>query len=127
MSFLCRAIIFLGVIVAAQCLTCNLCVFGSSGTCSNKGNITCDNRTSSCFNAQANITTANATASLTLVTRGCVQSFICGSSSGSILGFDFNVSVNCCNTDLCNGASSLQLPLIVTLCFGTLTSLWVMT
>uniref|UniRef100_A0A674NC48 UPAR/Ly6 domain-containing protein n=1 Tax=Takifugu rubripes TaxID=31033 RepID=A0A674NC48_TAKRU len=96
--------VFMSLFYAAQCLTCNLCIFLSS-----------------------DITTANATASLSLGTGGCVNSFVCGSSSGSILGFDYNVSVKCCNTDLCNGASSLQLPLIVTLCFGTLTSLWVMT
>uniref|UniRef100_A0A3B5K4Q0 UPAR/Ly6 domain-containing protein n=1 Tax=Takifugu rubripes TaxID=31033 RepID=A0A3B5K4Q0_TAKRU len=90
--------VFMSLFYAAQCLTCNLCVFGSSGTCSNEGNVTCDNRTSSCFNAQA----SKLTHSTCLI-------------------------VKCCNTDLCNGASSLQLPLIVTLCFGTLTSLWVMT
>lgn len=58
----------------------------------------------------------------TMVTNaGCVLSSFCNSSfTGSILGVDYSTSFQCCDTDLCNHASSLQLH-VAALCLGTVT------
>uniref|UniRef100_A0A3Q3F932 Uncharacterized protein n=1 Tax=Labrus bergylta TaxID=56723 RepID=A0A3Q3F932_9LABR len=67
----------------------------------------------------------NATGSLTLQIRGCLDSDLCGKTlTGSILGAGYTTSFQCCTTDLCNAAGSLQLPLTVALCAAMLSSLW---
>lgn len=67
----------------------------------------------------------NATGALTLHTRGCLDSDLCGVTlTGSILGAGYTASFQCCTTDLCNGATSVQLPLTVILCAAILSSLW---
>ncbi|CAF93928.1 unnamed protein product [Tetraodon nigroviridis] len=125
MGCLFRALIFLAVVIAAvQCLTCKLCALEFSGTCLIGGNITCDNQTSSCFSGTVML---NASKTVTVKNAGCVPKSFCGTkTSGSLLNIDYVASFDCCNTDLCNHASSLQLPLIVALCFGAVTSVWLM-
>uniref|UniRef100_A0A3P9DMF4 UPAR/Ly6 domain-containing protein n=1 Tax=Maylandia zebra TaxID=106582 RepID=A0A3P9DMF4_9CICH len=67
----------------------------------------------------------SAAGGLKLHTRGCLESDLCGASlNGSILSVAYSTSFQCCNTDVCNGATSIQLPLTVALFAALLASLW---
>uniref|UniRef100_A0AAQ5Y1S9 UPAR/Ly6 domain-containing protein n=1 Tax=Amphiprion ocellaris TaxID=80972 RepID=A0AAQ5Y1S9_AMPOC len=67
----------------------------------------------------------NATGPLSLHTRGCLDSDLCGATlTGTILGAGYTSSFVCCNTTLCNGATTVQLPLTVALCTAILSSMW---
>ncbi|KAI3358728.1 hypothetical protein L3Q82_015130 [Scortum barcoo] len=106
----------------AQCLTCRQCPIGISGICFFGSKVTCDNATQSCYSGDAQF---NATASLTLHTRGCLDSDLCGSTlTGNLLGAGYTARFQCCTTDMCNGAASVQLSLTVALCAAVLSSLW---
>uniref|UniRef100_A0A3Q0RBF4 Uncharacterized protein n=1 Tax=Amphilophus citrinellus TaxID=61819 RepID=A0A3Q0RBF4_AMPCI len=53
---------------------------------------------------------------MTLHNRGCLSSSLCNQTvSGSLLGANYTITRDCCYTDLCNGASSVQLPLTAAL------------
>ncbi|CAI5691121.1 unnamed protein product [Oreochromis niloticus] len=118
-----KAVIVQGAfIAAAQCLTCRQCPIGIFGTCFLSNDVTCNNSTQSCYKGD---TQFNATGALKLHTRGCLDSDLCGVSlTGSILGAAYSSTFQCCTTDLCNGATSIQLPLTVALCAALLSSLW---
>uniref|UniRef100_H2L9T1 UPAR/Ly6 domain-containing protein n=1 Tax=Oryzias latipes TaxID=8090 RepID=H2L9T1_ORYLA len=60
-----------------------------------------------------------------LYTRGCVGSSLCNISlPGTLLGAGYTGVYSCCTADLCNGATSVQLPLMAALLSGLLSSLW---
>ncbi|XP_060916182.1 protein Bouncer-like [Labrus mixtus] len=118
-----KAVIVLCALVpAAQSLRCRQCPLGIFGSCLFGSDVTCNNATESCHRGEAQF---NATGSLTLQIRGCLDSDLCGKTlTGSILGAGYTTSFQCCTTDLCNAAGSLQLPLTVALCAAILSSLW---
>ncbi|XP_039877182.1 lymphocyte antigen-6, epidermis [Simochromis diagramma] len=118
-----KATIVLGAfIAAAQCLTCRQCPIGIFGTCFLSKDVTCTNTNQSCFRGDALFSAAGG---LKLHTRGCLESDLCGTSlNGSILSVAYSTSFQCCNTDVCNGATSIQLPLTVALFAALLASLW---
>ncbi|AWP21378.1 putative sperm acrosome membrane-associated protein 4-like [Scophthalmus maximus] len=108
------------VIAAAQCLTCRQCPVGIFGTCLLGSDVTCNNATESCYRGEAQF---NATGTLTLHTRGCLDSDLCGKTlTGSILGAGYTSSFQCCTTNLCNGAGSVQISVIAALCCAVLAS-----
>ncbi|XP_023257516.1 sperm acrosome membrane-associated protein 4-like [Seriola lalandi dorsalis] len=109
-------------IAAAHCLRCRQCPVGIFGTCLLGSDVTCNNATESCYTGEAQF---NATGTLTLHTRGCLDSDLCGRTlTGAIAGAGYTSSFQCCTTDLCNGASSVQISLTVALCAAVLSSLW---
>ncbi|XP_041663945.1 protein Bouncer-like [Cheilinus undulatus] len=115
-------IILAALIAAAQCLQCRQCSIGIFGTCIVGRDVMCNNATERCYRGEAQF---NATGRLQLHTRGCLDSDLCGLTiTGTVLGAGYTSSFQCCTTDLCNGASSLQLPLTVALCAAFLSSLW---
>ncbi|XP_029977036.1 protein Bouncer-like [Salarias fasciatus] len=115
-------IILSATIVAAHSLTCRSCFIGTFSTCFFPTEVNCDNATSSCFRGEAQF---NATGSLSLHTRGCIDSDVCNVTiTGSILGAGYTSSFTCCGTDLCNGATSVQVSLTAALCAAILSSLW---
>ncbi|XP_049890660.1 sperm acrosome membrane-associated protein 4-like [Epinephelus moara] len=118
-----KAVIVLSAfITAAQCLTCRQCPIGVLGGCLFGEDVTCQNATESCYRGQAQF---NATGDLTLHIRGCLDSDLCGRTiTSNFLGVGFSSSFECCTTDLCNGATSVQLSLTVALCAAILSSLW---
>ncbi|XP_037649814.1 sperm acrosome membrane-associated protein 4-like [Sebastes umbrosus] len=109
-------------IAAAQSLTCRRCPVGIFGTCLFGTDVQCNNATESCFTGEAQF---NATGSLTLHIRGCLDTDLCERTlTGDILGAGYTSSFTCCRTNLCNGATSVQLSLTVALCAAILSSLW---
>ncbi|KAM4630920.1 uncharacterized protein ACJ7VT_000514 [Polymixia lowei] len=114
MSNFWKGVIALGAfIAAAQCLTCRQCPIGIFGTCLFPEDVVCDNSTLNCFTGEAQF---NATGDIRLHVRGCLDSDLCGRTvTGSILGAGFTSSFQCCQTDLCNGASTVRLSLIAAL------------
>ncbi|KAM6974445.1 protein Bouncer-like [Tautogolabrus adspersus] len=117
-----KAVIALcALIPAAQSLQCRQCPVGLFGSCFFGSDVTCNNATESCFRGEAQF---NATGAITLHIRGCLDSDLCGRTlTGNILGAGYTSSFQCCTTDLCNAASSIQLPLTVALCAAMLSSL----
>lgn len=123
MNTIWKAVICLSaLIVAGNCLTCRQCTVGVFGSCFFPSDVTCANSTESCYRGEAQF---NATGSFTLHNRGCLDSDLCGVTlTGSIIGAAYTSTFSCCTTDLCNGATSVQLPLTVALCAALLSSLW---
>uniref|UniRef100_A0A3Q1EHT6 UPAR/Ly6 domain-containing protein n=1 Tax=Acanthochromis polyacanthus TaxID=80966 RepID=A0A3Q1EHT6_9TELE len=81
----------------------------------------------SCFHvfSVSVLTEFNSTGPLSLHTRGCLDSDLCGVTlTGTLLGAGYTSSFVCCNTTLCNGATTVQLPLTVALCAAILSFLW---
>ncbi|KAM3858175.1 uncharacterized protein ACN63O_017734 [Diretmus argenteus] len=113
----------LGAFVAVgQCLTCRQCPIGVFGTCLFPKDVTCDNSTLNCFTGEAQF---NATGAFTLHLRGCLDSDLCGRTlTGSLLGAGYTSRFSCCQTELCNGAGSVQLSLGAALSAAFLASLW---
>ncbi|XP_044191893.1 protein Bouncer-like [Thunnus albacares] len=118
-----KAAILLGAfIAAAQCLTCRQCPVGILGTCLFGSDVTCNNATERCYTGEAQF---NTTEKVSLHIRGCLDSDLCKKQpTGTILGIQYTSSFNCCNTALCNGATSVQLSLTVAVCAAVLSSLW---
>uniref|UniRef100_A0A4W6E6G8 Uncharacterized protein n=1 Tax=Lates calcarifer TaxID=8187 RepID=A0A4W6E6G8_LATCA len=87
----------------------------------NKKNFVQSNSPSTFHFLFPNLPEFNATGSLTLQTRGCLDSDLCGKTlTGTILGAGYTSSFQCCTTELCNGASSVQISLTVALCAAVL-------
>lgn len=75
----------------------------------------------------SNLPDLTGTGTVSVRNAGCVEKSFCGTNqTGSILNIEYAASFKCCTTDLCNDASSLQLSLMVALCFGAVTSVWLM-
>ncbi|XP_015232439.1 sperm acrosome membrane-associated protein 4-like [Cyprinodon tularosa] len=123
MTLIWKAIIGLSaLIVAASCLDCRQCPVGVFGSCFFGDDLTCSNGTESCYTGEAQF---NATGAVTLHTRGCIDSDLCGVTlTGFLFGAAYTSTFTCCTTDLCNSASSVQLSLTVALCAAILSSLW---
>ncbi|XP_047460200.1 lymphocyte antigen 6 complex locus protein G6d-like [Mugil cephalus] len=118
-----KAVIVLSAaIAAAQCLTCRECTIGVLGSCLFQSDVSCNNQTESCYRGDAQF---NVTGTISLHTRGCLNRNLCNRTvTSSILGASYTSDFRCCETDLCNGATSVQLPLAVALCAALLSSVW---
>ncbi|XP_056154877.1 lymphocyte antigen-6, epidermis [Lampris incognitus] len=123
MSNLWKGVIVLGAFIAvAQCLTCKQCPIGIFGTCLFPNDVVCDNSTLNCFTGEASF---NSTGLISLHTRGCLDSDLCGKTlTGAIFEAGFTSSFQCCQTDLCNGASHAHLSLAAALSATILASVW---
>ncbi|MEQ2248644.1 hypothetical protein ILYODFUR_021034 [Ilyodon furcidens] len=109
------------VIATAQCLQCRQCPVAVFGNCLFGKDVTCSEQ-ESCAASEARF---NATGSPTLHSRGCLFSSFCGRTlTGTLIGATYTSTFSCCDTDLCNGATSVQLSLTVALSVALLSSLW---
>ncbi|XP_014859673.1 sperm acrosome membrane-associated protein 4-like [Poecilia latipinna] len=121
-NFWTALIAFSVLIATAQCLTCQKCSVSVGGSCLvGKGEVTCADG-ESCTFSEASFT---AKGSPTLHSRGCVAATSCGTTAtGTIIGVEYTSKYACCTTNLCNGASAVQLSLTAGLCAAILSSLW---
>uniref|UniRef100_A0A8C7RXZ2 UPAR/Ly6 domain-containing protein n=1 Tax=Oncorhynchus mykiss TaxID=8022 RepID=A0A8C7RXZ2_ONCMY len=96
----------------AQSLTCKQCSVGLFGTCFFPKNMPSPGFTRSvCVMERACFPNI-----LTLHTRGCLDSDLCGKTiTATIFSAGVTSSSSCCQTDLCNGASSVQVSVTVAL------------
>ncbi|XP_036431393.1 lymphocyte antigen-6, epidermis [Colossoma macropomum] len=107
--------------VAAEGLNCYSCSVGILGKCFISSSQTCGSTQNSCFKGQAAF---NLTGALNFYTSGCINSTNCVTSTGTILGVGYTVTQTCCSTDLCNGASSVRLPLTAAVGAALLATTW---
>ncbi|XP_030597754.1 protein Bouncer-like [Archocentrus centrarchus] len=99
--------------VAGESLICNTCRVGLGPKCLFKSTETCSDPQFSCYKGKVDF---NIIEWMTLHNRGCLSSSLCNQTvSGSLLGANYTITRDCCYTDLCNGASSVQLPLTAAL------------
>uniref|UniRef100_A0A3B4DY08 UPAR/Ly6 domain-containing protein n=1 Tax=Pygocentrus nattereri TaxID=42514 RepID=A0A3B4DY08_PYGNA len=66
----------------------------------------------------------NLTGALNFYTSGCINSTNCVTTTGTVLGVGYTVTQTCCSTDLCNGASSVRLPLTAAVGAALLATTW---
>ncbi|XP_048048718.1 prostate stem cell antigen-like [Megalobrama amblycephala] len=109
----------IGFFTLSEALTCNSCKVGVLGKCLLSSKVDCTTSTGNCFTAKAEF---NVTGFLSLSTSGCTSD--CNNTSGSILGAGYTVTKSCCTTDLCNGASAVQLSMAGALSTALLASIW---
>lgn len=115
-------VVLCAAFAAAHCLNCRQCPVGIFGTCILSSEVSCNNTTQACYTGDAQF---SATGRVSLHTRGCLDLGICNTTlNGTFLGASYSSTLKCCTTNLCNGATSVQLPLTVALCAAALSSLW---
>uniref|UniRef100_W5LL23 UPAR/Ly6 domain-containing protein n=1 Tax=Astyanax mexicanus TaxID=7994 RepID=W5LL23_ASTMX len=106
---------------AADGLNCYTCSVGILGRCFFSSSQTCTGNNTSCFTATAAF---NLSGAMNFYTSGCTLPTSCNSSSGSVLGVGYTVTQSCCTTNLCNGASSIQLPITAAIGAALLATTW---
>ncbi|XP_051762448.1 toxin 3FTx-Psa1-like [Ctenopharyngodon idella] len=109
----------IGFFTLSEALTCNSCKVGVLGKCLLSSKVDCTTSMNNCFSAKAEF---NVTGFLSLSTSGCTSD--CNNTVGSILGAGYTVTKSCCTTDLCNGASAVQLSMAGALSTALLASIW---
>nr|XP_020453386.1 prostate stem cell antigen-like isoform X2 [Monopterus albus] len=105
--------------VTVESLTCYKCDTVLLGACLGKSSINCTEDQKSCFTAHAKFSPDL----LDIHDRGCIEDTKCKNSTGTILNFNYVINMTCCNKDLCNGATSIQMPLATALC-AALVAMW---
>lgn len=123
MNSMWKVVVFLSVFVAAaQCLTCQQCPIAIVDACLFGKEVTCANVTERCFRGQAQFSAAEG---VVLYIRGCLDSDLCEKTiTGEVLGSGYSTSFTCCNTTLCNGATSVQISVMAAVCTAVLSSVW---
>ncbi|XP_077051690.1 lymphocyte antigen-6, epidermis [Siphateles boraxobius] len=109
----------IGFFTLTEALNCNSCQVGVLGKCFLNNKVECQASQNNCFTAKAEF---NVTGFLSLSTSGCTSD--CNTTSGTILGAGYTVNKFCCATDLCNGASAVQLSMAGALSTALLASIW---
>ncbi|XP_053719537.1 lymphocyte antigen-6, epidermis [Synchiropus splendidus] len=119
--FLKAVVVLVALVAAAESLKCRECIIELLSLCPFGTDVTCNNGTNSCSRGEAQF---NATGSLKLHNRGCVDNDLCGKTiSGSILGAGYTSSFTCCTTDLCNSATTTQMSIVLGLCAAAMSTL----
>ncbi|KAK2830559.1 hypothetical protein Q5P01_018490 [Channa striata] len=113
----CAALLTLFVTVESlSCYKCDVEIFSS---CLKKAQVNCTGTQNTCYTAVANFSADF----LTIYDRGCIAESECKNQTGSVLNVNYTITRRCCNTNLCNAASPLQLPLTAALC-AALVAFW---
>ncbi|XP_053302085.1 neurotoxin 3FTx-LK [Pleuronectes platessa] len=101
--------VFMAMFVTGETLTCQTCRVGFVGKCMFGSTETCSDSEPNCFRGNLAF---NVSSLVMLQTQGCLNSTLCNRTEvGTLLTVGYTVTKTCCSTDLCNGASSIQLPL----------------
>uniref|UniRef100_A0A7N9AXB9 UPAR/Ly6 domain-containing protein n=1 Tax=Mastacembelus armatus TaxID=205130 RepID=A0A7N9AXB9_9TELE len=101
-------------------LTCNTCDVAILGFCLRDTPVNCTENQNRCYTAVASKFSAHF---MDVYERGCIEESKCKNSTGDILTVTYTITSTCCSTNLCNGATSIQLPLTAALC-AALLALW---
>ncbi|XP_056335947.1 lymphocyte antigen-6, epidermis [Danio aesculapii] len=109
----------IGFFTLAEALTCNSCKVGILGKCLYSSQVSCAASETNCYTASA---VFNVTGFLSLSSSGCTSN--CNNTVGTILGAGYSITKSCCITDLCNGASAVQLSTTAALSTALLASIW---
>ncbi|XP_070703196.1 sperm acrosome membrane-associated protein 4-like [Pempheris klunzingeri] len=113
----CAALLTLSATV--ESLICNNCHVSFLGICLGDTPVNCSNKQDRCYSAVAKFTSE-----LTEIhDKGCIASGDCHNQTGSILSVNYTITRSCCSTNLCNGATSIPLPLSAAL-GAALVALW---
>ncbi|TKS88386.1 hypothetical protein D9C73_023184 [Collichthys lucidus] len=99
-------------------LTCNTCDVAVLGLCISDTPVKCTAKQKTCYSAVATFTSGL----MPIHARGCMED-TCKNTTGSILTVNYTLTMHCCNSDLCNGAAAVQLPLTAALC-AALVAVW---
>ncbi|XP_069032916.1 three-finger toxin MALT0058C-like [Embiotoca jacksoni] len=111
----------LAIFVTGESLICNTCRGSFSGKCMFDSTQNCSDSQAKCYTGKL---VFNISRWMSLHTRGCMASSLCNQTeAGAILTAGYTITRNCCSTDRCNGATSVQLPLTAAL-GAALTAVW---
>ncbi|KAM9838407.1 sperm acrosome membrane-associated protein 4-like [Aulostomus maculatus] len=111
----------MAIFVTGESLTCNTCRLGFARRCLFSSTQTCSDSEPNCYWGKLAF---NISDLFSMETRGCMASSLCNQTeTGALLSAGYTVTRTCCSTDLCNGATPLQLPVNVAL-GATLLALW---
>ncbi|XP_076610088.1 uncharacterized protein LOC143334936 [Chaetodon auriga] len=115
------SVALLAMFVTGESLTCDTCRVGIAGKCLFGSTKTCSGAQPNCYWGKL---TFNISRLMSLETRGCLASSLCNqTSSGALLTAGYTINRTCCSTDLCNGATSIHLPLSAAMGFA-LMAIW---
>ncbi|XP_018542696.2 sperm acrosome membrane-associated protein 4 [Lates calcarifer] len=100
--------------MTGESLTCYTCKMGFKGKCLFTSTETCSNSKPNCYWGSLAF---NVSRLMSLQTRGCLASSLCNQTeTGTLLTAGYSITRTCCSTNLCNGATSTQLPLTASGC-----------
>ncbi|XP_061598165.1 protein Bouncer-like [Cololabis saira] len=115
-------IAFVAASASAHCLTCRTCPVSILGNCLLPTDTECASHTQTCFFGEARF---NAPGGATLNFRGCIEPSACNQTlTASVFGAVYTSTTRCCGSNLCNSATTMQLPLTVAVFTAVLSSLW---
>uniref|UniRef100_A0A3B4ZYB0 UPAR/Ly6 domain-containing protein n=1 Tax=Stegastes partitus TaxID=144197 RepID=A0A3B4ZYB0_9TELE len=103
---------------SGESLACYVCEIHLGGRCLWPSEKTCNGSEFSCFYGTLGIS------KLEIQAQSCLPSSLCNKTvTGTFLSTGYTITGTCCSTNLCNGASSVQLPLTAAL-IPALTAVW---
>ncbi|XP_038581381.1 lymphocyte antigen-6, epidermis, partial [Micropterus salmoides] len=96
-----------------ESLTCNTCRVAIAGKCLFSSTETCNASQPNCYWGKLAF---NISSLMSLETRGCLVSSLCNKTeTGALLTAGYTITKTCCSTHRCNGATSIQHPLVAAL------------
>nr|XP_046272876.1 lymphocyte antigen-6, epidermis isoform X2 [Scatophagus argus] len=107
-KFLWSGVTLLALFVTVESLSCYTCDVSILGYCFRSASVNCTAPQNSCFTSVADFSADL----LPIHAKGCIEESACKNETNmSILTVKYNITTHCCSTNLCNGATSVQLPL----------------
>ncbi|KAM3595965.1 uncharacterized protein V6R79_006027 [Siganus canaliculatus] len=106
--------------VTVETLTCNTCDVSFLGLCIGDKEVNCTASQDRCYSAVA---TFSSDLIIPVYDRGCIALEDCVNETVPLLSISYTITRSCCSTNLCNGASSIQLPLTAALA-AALLGIW---
>ncbi|XP_071356410.1 protein Bouncer-like [Trachinotus anak] len=118
-KFLWSCAALLTLFVTVESLSCYTCDVAVLGYCLHEEPVNCTKNQKTCYSAVAKFSADL----LDIHERGCIEDNKCNNESGTILSVNYTITRTCCNTNLCNGATTIQLPMTAALC-AALVAVW---
>ncbi|XP_041868414.1 protein Bouncer-like [Melanotaenia boesemani] len=100
------SVALMAMIVTGESLTCKTCRVGFRGRCVFTSTEVCSNSQPNCYSGKVAF---NISSLMSLQSRGCMSSSLCNKTEkGTLLTAGYTITRDCCSTDFCNGATSVQ-------------------